>query len=252
MGMLGCLLRGLGAVAISLSLVAASATAAPVSPVELQIWIGGAYNSTYNETNLGCAPGTGETFVCSGAGLVVGDITLNSWNMTFDSDPVVSGVTAVTNNNLLSSQQFTLIFTLPTGPIGPSTLSGGSVQGGMTDNTGDDATVSTATGSAFYQGLIDGVSSPARTLYADPQAFSAGGAFLSGNIPNTAFGTPIPSLPSPAVVSNIGIRLDFILTPGDSASFTSNFVVVVPEPATGAMVGFGLVGLAIAARRRRQ
>ena len=230
-------------------LLAASASAAPVSPVELGIWIGGAYHSAYDETQLGCGSGPGDTFVCAGTNLVVGDLRLDNWNMSFDNDPVVTGVTAVTNLNLVSSVQFTLFFTLPTGPIGPATLSGGSVQGGMTDNTGDDATVSTATGSAFYQGLIDGVAVPARTLYADPQSFSAGGAFLSGNIPSTAFGTPIPSLPSPAVTSDIGIRLDFILTPGDSASFTSNFVVVVPEPGTGALLALGLV--ALAAHRRR-
>jgi hypothetical protein len=233
---------------VSSLLLAASASAAPVSPVDLGIFIGGVYDSTYDETDLNCAPGPGDTFVCVGGGLVVGDLTLNSWNMTFDIDPVVTGITAVTNNNLISSQQFTMVFTLPTGPIGPSTLTGGSLQGGVTDNTGDGATLSTAAGSAFYQGLIDGVSDPARTLYADPQSFAAG-AFLSNNVPNIAFGTPIPSLPSPAVAANIGIRLDFILTPGDSASFTSNFVVVVPEPATGVLVALGLV--ALAAHRRR-
>jgi len=230
-------------------LLAASASAAPVSPVSLGIWIGGAYAGGYDETNLGCSPGPGDTFVCSGTNLVLGDITLSNWNMTFDNDPVVSGTTAVTNNNLISSQQFTLLFTLPTGPIGPSTLSGGSLQGGVTDNTGDGATLSTAgAGTAFYKGLIDGASSPARTLYPDFASYSAG-AFLSNNVPNVAFGTPIPSLPSPAVVGNIGIMLDFILTPGDSASFTSNFVVVVPEPATGAMVAFGLLALALYRRR---
>ena len=233
-------------------LVAASASAAPVSPVGLGIWIGGAYAGGYDETDLGCAAGSGDTFVCSGSNLVLGDITLNSWNMTFDNDPVVSGITAVTNNNLISSQQFTLVFTLPTGPIGPSTLSGGSLQGGVTDNTGDGATLSTAgAGTAFYKGLIDGASNPARTLYPDFATYSAG-AFLSNNVPNVAFGTPIPSLPSPAVVGNIGIMLDFILTPGDSASFTSNFVVVVPEPSTALTVGLGLVGLAIAGRRRSE
>jgi len=231
---------------VSALLLAASASAAPVSPVDMGVWVGGVYANTYDETDLGCASGPGEIFVCNSplGGLTVGDLRLDSWSMTFDSDPVISGTTAVTNLNLSNPVQFTLLFTLPTGPIGPSTLSGGSVQGGLTDNTGDGATLTTAgTGTAFYQGLIDGASDPARTLYADPQSFPAG-VFLSGNVPNLAFGTPIPSLPSPAVTTNIGIRLDFILTPGDSASFTSNFVVVVPEPATGMLV-------ALAAHRRR-
>ena len=236
---------------LAVCLLASGASAAPVSPVGLEIWIGGAYGGSYNQTNLGCLPGAGETFVCSGTNLVLGDLTLNNWSMTFDVDPVVTGTTAVTNNNLISSQQFTLFFTLPTGPIGPSTLSGGSVQGGVTDNTGDGATLSTAgTGTAFYKGLIDGASNPLRTLYPDVTSYAAGN-FLSNNVPNAAFGTPIPSLPSPAVVANIGIMLDFVLTPGDSASFTSNFVVVaVPEPSTALTVGFGLIGLAIARRRR--
>jgi hypothetical protein len=41
---------------------------------------------------------------------------------------------------------------------------------------------------------------------------------------------------APAALSTIGIRLDFTLTPGDSASFTSVFVVQpVPEPASIAL-----------------
>ena len=104
-------------------------------------------------------------------------------------------------------------------------------------------------GGALYTALIDGA--PVQTLYADPQAFSAGGAFFSGNIPNVAFGTPIPSQPGPAVAASIGIQYRFNLTAGDSASFTSNFVVqVVPEPAAGALFALGLGGLALVSRRR--
>lgn len=221
------------------------------SAVSLQVFIGGSPDPVgyYDDEALGCST-QGDISHCAGGGLVMGDLRIDSWNMTFDSDPVVTGTTAVTNLNTLSSVQFTLLFTLPTGPVGPSTLIGGSVQGGMTDNNGDDATVSTAVGSSFYAARIDG--GTVQTLYADPQSFSAGGAFLSGNIANVAFGTPIPSQPAGAVVANIGIQLDFILTPSDSASFTSNFVVVAaPEPPMAALLGLGLAGLVLVTRRGR-
>jgi MYXO-CTERM domain-containing protein len=50
------------------------------------------------------------------------------------------------------------------------------------------------------------------------------------------------------VTTNIAIRLAFTITAGDSASFTSLFVVV-PAPA-GAFAMLGLVGLAGGRRRR--
>jgi hypothetical protein len=232
----------------------ALAGSASALDVTLQIFENGASLATLDQTSLGCT-GQGATANCQGTGLTKGDLSLDSWNMHFDNEPVISGTTVMTNMSTSASQQFTLIFTLPVAPIGPSTLMGGSVQGGMTDNTGGPpptappyATVSAPTGSALYTARIDG--SGVQTLYPDPASFSVGMPFQSGNIPNTAFGTPIPNMPGPAVTTNIGIMLDFILTPGDSASFTSNFVVVVPEPATAALFGMGLAGLAIAGRRR--
>jgi hypothetical protein len=203
----------------------------------------------YTEDDLGCTSTGGDTFTCSGSGVQIGGsygLTMDSWSLNLDTDPVINGVISVTNNGNVT-QQFTMIFTLGVGPMGPSTLMGGSIQGGATDNTGNGVSLTTAAGSAFYTALIDGV--PVQTLYGNPQNFSAG-AFLSVNVPSLAFGTPIPSMPGPAVNNHIRIRLDFLLTPGDSASFTSNFVVLpIPEPGTAALLAFGLVGLAL--RRRR-
>lgn len=229
----------------ALLLTGSAAEANHVGPLELEVLIEGASAGVYDEDQLGCTSTGGDTFQCSGTDLMVGGsdgLTLDMWDLSLDSDPVVSGITAVTNQNA-STQQFTLLFTLPT-TIATSTLMGGSIQGGATDNDGDGVTLSAPTGSAFYSAIIDGAVQ--QTLYADPASFSAG-AFLSANVPNAAWGTPIPSAPGPAVNSFIRIQLDFDLTGDDSASFTSNFVVV-PEPATALLLGAGLCALAL--RRR--
>ncbi len=128
-----------------------------------------------------------------------------------------------------------------------SSLIGGSIQGGATDNNGNGVTLSTPAGAAFYTARID--NADVQSLYLDPQSYSAG-SFLSVSVPSLAFGTPIPSQAGPAALTNIGIRLDFLLTPGDSASFTSNFVVQpVPVPAAAWLFG-GALGLLAWMRRR--
>jgi hypothetical protein len=90
-----------------------------------------------------------------------------------------------------------------------------------------------------------------------PEEVALLGAFLSTNFldpPNTlSFGNPIPSLAGPSALASIGIDLEFTLTPGDSASFTSIFVVVpvpVPEPGTFSLVSLGILGIAAGGRRR--
>src|SRR5262245_859001 len=76
------LLSGLAA------LVATAAGAAPVSPIELHVDYGGVYYNTYNQNDLGCAAGSGENFECSGSNFNMGDLTLKSWSLSFDRDPV--------------------------------------------------------------------------------------------------------------------------------------------------------------------
>jgi hypothetical protein len=234
--------------ALSLTSLAANAVS-----VELQVLLNGEQAGVYNAGNLGCqdVAGTPTANCVSTGAVVVGGsegLSLDSWNLFLDEDPVVSATVAVTNLSL-STQQYTLLFTLPILAIPGSTVIGGSIQGGATDNNGNGVTLSAPTASSLYTALIDAVA--VQSLYVAPQSFSAG-SFLSLNVPNLAFGTPIPSLAGPAALSTIAIRLDFLLTPGDSATFTGNFVVQpVPVPAAAWLLGSAL-GLFGVLRRKAQ
>ena len=227
--------------------LSSAASAAPVSPLTLDILVDGVQAGSYDQTQIGCTPGAGEKFDCSGTSQFGGQYGMTmTWDMHFDSDPVITGLTAVTNNSS-STQQFTLIFTLPT-TVSPASLMGGGVQGGVTDNTGDGATITAPTGSAIYSAIIDGVLQ--QSLHADPFSYNEPNGFQNSSFASQNWGTPIPSAPGPAVASYIRIQLDFLLTGSDSASITSNFVVVpVPEPAPATMMLLGLGALAL--RRRR-
>jgi hypothetical protein len=228
-------------------LAAAPARAIPLS---LQVFADGVQIGNVDSTRLGCVDNPdGVSAHCQVQDLVYGAdyplVNIDEINIDVDSDPVVTGTTGVTNL-FSSTQQITLLFTLPIAPIPGATLSGGSYRGTVTDNNGDGATISAPTGSALYTAKIDGVNT--QSLYPDPNSFSAG-SFGSANIPSTNFGSPIPSLLGGPALTSIGIQLDFNLTGLDSASFTSNHVVQpVPEPQTGALVAMGLALLAL--RRR--
>jgi len=240
----GMVLR-LASIAASLLLSAASSQAIPFS---LEVSVGGVSAGTLDEGQLGCSDTGTNTATCSAQNIDIGGLRITNLDLTLDNDPVVSGEVAV-QNLFPGTQTFTLIFTLPTGPIGPSTLTGGSVAGGVTDNTGDGATLSSTAGVAIYTSLLDG--SPFQPLFPDPTSVSSGAFDSADIVPPGAFGTPIPSLPGPAVLSSIGIQYNFSLTGGDAASFTGVFVVQpIPEPSTALLVGLGLVIVAKGGRRR--
>ena len=70
-----------------------------------------------------------------------------------------------------------------------------------------------------------------------------------------ALGIPAPDTIG-AVLTLAGVGMQFNLPSGDDSgdfwNFASAFeITVVPEPATALLTGLGLVGLAVAARRRR-
>jgi len=242
-------LRGLLLLLVFASSLSLATPASAVS-AGLEIFVGG--QQMGDGVEIGCVDNPdGVSAHCQVQDLVYGGeyplVNIDEINIDIDSDPVVTGVTGVTNL-FSTTQQITLLFTLPIAPIPGATLTGGSFRGTVTDNNGDGATISAPTGSALYTSQIDGVNQ--QTLYPNPNSFAAG-AFLSANIPSTNFGSPIPSLLGPAALVSIGIQLDFNLTGNDSASFTSNHVVqAVPEPQTGALLGIGLALVAIWRRRQ--
>ncbi len=182
---------------------------------------------------------------------LTGRWSITEWSGIFNPDPVISNSFNVTNL-LPGTQTFTITVSTVTGAIGaPTTLTGGSAQGGVTDTNGNGATLSTSgAGTAFYTSLLDGVDFV--DLYVDPSSVSVG-AFLSGNLsPLEDFGTPIPSFPGPAVANTIGIRFKFDLTGSDRATGSGVFVVEpVPEPGTALLLGLGLAALALRRRRAR-
>jgi len=177
--------------------------------------------------------------------------TKYAWNITADPDPFVSSNYAITNNTL-TKNNYSVTITLPIIAIPGATVTGGSVQGGVTDNNGDGATLGQSGALPIYMSLIDGKNWQP-LLPPGPTSLTVG-SFLSGTLGPASFGLPIPSLPGPAALTSIGIRLDFSLTPGDSATFSSVFVVnPIPEPTTMALgsMGFALVVGGACYRRRR-
>ena len=173
-----------------------------------------------------------------------------SWGLLVNPDPFIVGNLVVTNTSN-ATQTFFLDVSLPVNQALASTVIGGSITGTVTDLTGDGATVAAISANdAIYRAFTDVApdfsgGNLAGSLLTGSSASS--GAFQSATIGPAEFGGPIPAQPYGAVNTNIAIRLQFTLTAGDSASFTSLFVVV-PTPGALAIAAFGLVG---GSRRRR-
>jgi hypothetical protein len=185
--------------------------------------------------------------------------TITDWSSVFATDPQVTNNFTVTNTTLVA-QVFTVSVTSPIAPVLPTSLMRGSIgvtitDQGPLDGNGDTDGIATLTsfgGVAVYRAFLDGVAVGGATdLLDDPYSLSCT-PFNCSTSDTDDFGIPV-RIPGPGATLSMGITVQFQLSPGDSASVTSVFnIIPVPEPMTAVTFGLGLVGLAIAGRRRRQ
>lgn len=247
------IVTGCGSAIIALASATAGADTTSIPDLMLRIGVADSVYS-YNAAQTGNSWANGNsTFGYSGSvtspfdgpGFVV------SWGLLVNPDPFIVGNLVVTNTSN-STQTFFLDVALPINMAMNSTLVGGSVTGTVTDLTGDGATVAAISGQdSIYRALtdVDGGFNGNLAGALLTGASATAGQFQSKTIGPADFGAPIPNQPYGAVTTNIAIRLAFTLTAGDSASFTSLFVVV-PAPGALALVAVGgLVG--VGGRRRR-
>lgn len=219
-----------------------AAAFADVPDIRIDCWTDGGLANTFWPT--GTANGDGTYHYSGTFEDADGHWVLNLQDMLVKPDPYVNAVYGLTNN-AGTTQNFTLVVSIPVTPqITPSSLMGGSTAGSVNDANFDGiGTVSTIAPSPFYMGTIDGVG--VLPLHADPFSVSVPFAGGTANIPAVSAGLPGPTLPGPAVLTDIGITHRFSLTAHDTIGITS-FFVVIPEPASALLLGV----LALVCRRR--
>jgi len=189
----------------------------------------------------------------------VGQLISSDWTLTWDcivnEDPFIVANIQVSNNTA-STQTYSNYMNLSILPVLPGSIMSGSVSAALNNtNTpfSPDATLASAgAGLSIYQAFIDPslpppggppASEAVATLWNHPTSFTTPSATNQNASFAPVFG--------PAVLSELGLRLQFTLSAFDTASVTGIFQVeAIPGPA--GLSAFAIFGLLSAGRRRRR
>ncbi|MGD8311702.1 MAG: hypothetical protein PVJ66_03830 [Gammaproteobacteria bacterium] len=164
-----------------------------------------------------------------------------SWGFSTDPDPSIAGSFTVTNTST-STQTFDITFSLPISPSFTNGYMTGSLSGSYNDYDNSGAATLSLND---WDGLIDSTSQMTLFGFAGPCT----GTGCSVTIAEVTDG---PTLYIGDVNSTIGIHMNFSLSAGDQATFTTSFEVTpVPAPAAIWLFGSGLLSMIRISRRKK-
>ena len=198
--------------------------------IDVQSSVGTAfYEVPTSDPSVGFDPVT-DTWTWTTTGVSLGDVaTLNQANLTIVGDPRITlgfALTAGAADTTITISSAVLSFTPMVNPDGAATA-------GMTltESTGDTATL-TGLGGNNGSAYVATYNTPPGTIFAEYiQYMYQPDDWASISLSDGTGGL----IPIADTVSNMQAQFSFLLTAGDQASATSNFLII-PEPASFALL----------------